>query len=207
MGPSVKRRNRCTCWRTIYINSYTDGACTNITNPLPTRRSSLTCQGESRGDRSPQEEAARRQHDHILLRLQPERKEAKRDLYRLMPFCGDVEVTSKTLRSFVENKQSLMRKTSERIRLCEAPWCLLISLVCCRSEIAGGIHVGIETLLLRDSHPHLLPLSSPSLHTALTRSIRYIFPFCNTFTKYNEYYNTRYLGYMKCSRQYLQNVT
>ncbi len=116
MGPSVKRRNSCTCWRTIYINSYADGACTNITNPLPTRRSSLTCQGESRGDRSPQE-AARRQHDHILLRLQPERKEAKRDLYRLIPFCGNVEVTSKTLRSFVENKQSLMGKTSESIRL------------------------------------------------------------------------------------------
>lgn len=150
----MKRRIRCTCWRTLYINSYTDGAYTNITNPLPTRRPSLTCHGESRGDRSPQEEAARRQHDHILLRLQPERKDAKRDIYRLIPFRGDVEVTRKTLSASVENKTTLMGKTLESVRdVC-------LSLVCCRSEIAGGIHVGIETLLMRDSHPHLLPLSS-----------------------------------------------
>lgn len=110
-GPFVKRKIRCTCWRTLYINSYKNGAYTNITNPLLTRRPSLTCHGESRGDRSPQEEAARRQHDHILLRLQLERKDVKRDIHRLILLHGDVEVTRKTLNASVENTKTLMGKT------------------------------------------------------------------------------------------------
>lgn len=64
------------------------------------------------------------------------------------------QVTRKTLRASVENKTTLTGKSLESVR----------DVRFCRSEIAGGIHVGIETLLLRDSHPHLLPLSSPPLH-------------------------------------------
>lgn len=171
----MKRRIRCTCWRTLYINSYTDGAYTNITNPLPTRRPSLTCHGESRGDRSPQEEAARRQHDHILLRLQPERKDAKRDIYRLIPFRGDVEVTRKTLSASVENKTTLMGKTLESVR---DVWLYRSCVVGqrLRVEFMLGLKRSLcGTPTRTSSHSPLF--SSPSLHTALTCNIR--FHFCN----------------------------